>query len=600
MPTVPEGLPELSLEEARYAARLVRSVCGSGEWPVCKLLNGDVKVIADQNVERMLVLSAGPAKHWLDSLHVYAETGVLPWGCNGHTIGITRGGPQWRQMLSVLGSGGLVLNAYYVNKAGFLGLGVVVYASISRLRRKLWSDENCESQSPETCYTLRWHTIPLYLPESLVKYVREGNTVEEIREDIVLKVARNSPLNKLIRLRPANCAQSLKIDELDVNEIIGVLGSVNMALLSLARASSREGEAGVEVGEEIEWVERGSASTTSSWFHLQHGIEEHAQKVYSRLRDEGVFLDEEVVRFFVGLVSEGNVLLAGPPGVGKTLLAVTLAEVTGARLISRTMHAGWTRLDLIGGPVLTSSGLRWRSGVLLEAIAEALRGELVLLLLDEVNRCDADRVFGEFFTGFSSPFATEWRPELLLEPVCREARSLGPDETAKMVCERLGEAREAIRERLRIVATLNTVDYASLYSVGEAFTRRFFRIILSPEPESVDKELEAALEAAKRRYNCESFKVDEEARKEFAQALSELRKELQRRGYVTPLPVGPGFVADVVKLAARGCRLTREDVCSMLQAFVSLSTVLDEEVRSAWRRLEERVGCLGEGGGGKS
>jgi hypothetical protein len=63
--------------------------------------------------------------------------------------------------------------------------------------------------------------------------------------------------------------------------------------------------------------------------------------------------------------------------------------------------------------VFVGGEVRWKSGALLEAIAEHLTGNGALLLIDEINRANMDRAFGEFFTIFGGEL-DEWAiPESL-------------------------------------------------------------------------------------------------------------------------------------------------------------------------------------------
>lgn len=73
----------------------------------------------------------------------------------------------------------------------------------------------------------------------------------------------------------------------------------------------------------------------------------------------------------LGALEVGNVLLAGPPGTGKTALAKRIAElaaVSGScNYIIAVAHSLWFRRDLIGGESLRPDGVFWKAGLFIKA-----------------------------------------------------------------------------------------------------------------------------------------------------------------------------------------------------------------------------------------
>lgn len=186
-----------------------------------------------------------------------------------------------------------------------------------------------------------------------------------------------------------------------------------------------------------------------------------------------------------GALNSGkHIIFDGAPGTGKTKIANKISEsainnefIDGYVLTTAT--SDWTTFDTIGGLMPDENGkLYFWEGKFLEAIRENK-----WLIIDEINRADIDKAFGQLFTVLSGT-------DVDLPYKDKNGNSISikiSDDEKSYLDEESGTYY--IGKNWRILATMNIYDKDSLFDLSYAFMRRFTFINVGLPENEVFEEL---------------------------------------------------------------------------------------------------------------
>ncbi len=310
------------------------------------------------------------------------------------------------------------------------------------------------------------------------------------------------------------------------------------------------------------------------------------------LLPDGDALIERVVVSLLG----GHLILAGPPGTGKTTLAGIVATAFRASYDTETATADWSTFDVIGGlqPAVGQhdtevlkpwlghvprAALRCADAINLHADdRQANLDQAHWLIIDEFNRAEIDKAVGPLYTVLG--------------------RGGGPSHRRLPLW--FGDTPETqecwIPDRFRIIGTLNSVDTAYVYSLSQGLQRRFqFVHVGVPEQAQVTAEI-AAVTAQAASWWVDTYRPDlvgdaklteskRLANDEHIQAAATHLQsliEFLRYGDSVAWPIGTAQVGDVMRQII--VRSARGDTADLIEALdLALSDALIPQVSGLLR-----------------
>jgi MoxR-like ATPase len=206
----------------------------------------------------------------------------------------------------------------------------------------------------------------------------------------------------------------------------------------------------------------GSSQNLRSWSSLTK--EDIDEIVRSALNVNGkrLEIDESIVRrILYHLISSKHVILAGPPGTGKSDLAMRLLEQLSLKILGKeetvktVASYEWGRYEVIGANTIDApAGTdKFHLGCVSKAIKENK-----FLLIDEFNRADMNKAFGEMFLAMD-------HGKLMLrddeKPLWLQGESGGNSNIIN------------IPSHFRMICTLNDYDKSLLNELSYGLLRRF-------------------------------------------------------------------------------------------------------------------------------
>ncbi|MDA1347160.1 MAG: MoxR family ATPase [Crenarchaeota archaeon] len=232
---------------------------------------------------------------------------------------------------------------------------------------------------------------------------------------------------------------------------------------------------------------------------------------YEKIKEELLIPEDKITEIVTALASGRHLLLAGPIGTGKTRLAKRIPEifwdkVGGYYSEDHTATADWSTQDVIGGiyPKMENGKPVYdiQHGCVVDTVRKNWENDVdggmriplkipqksppykgTWLIIDEFNRADIDKAFGQLFTALR----TRW---------------------LKIPTDEKGVSYKNLKipKDYRIIGTLNTADKHFLFQLSDALKSRFAYIEIDiPKKDQWEKEIYYAIKNALAELDLDGF-----------------------------------------------------------------------------------------------